>query len=525
MPTATSIQNLHVLLSHRDFYGTARSIDSILHRPISKELLCMLSILAFENGEEKRFRTWAAFSLPAPADHTAKQSDEVGKKFIFGRIQIFDCWKQVLARAGTLTSERQNRVELAETLHELFTVLNDRIEEEDIHHHIVRSAIHTARDDYSLKLYRAQKIFIEGEKIAPYVKNFEAQQGFSLETYLRVVFEIASRCNRIRQGKLFDPINIDGWCVDLNEVHRGTQIEIGVLSRIMNSVAFTLDEGIAFAAKALNETTDFNLFRSRPFLKISETCFLPIEGKIVEELLFDNLLHRLHDASGRADQFFNEVGREFERYVQNLILDFCTSSTKIPYEYIPEFSYGKSGARSPDAMVRCEQDNSVIVFEVKAARYLDSILTTRNSSEAVYKSLEKLKQKPWEQMHSAIEKIVAERRHDRLEEGFRFLFVAVTMNEIPHSLQDYQINIHNQDRSYCFYSFSIHALELLLTAANLSQKHTLHDILRNAFNERHRISNRTTFLRFIDGKSQFSPFYMNIVRETIDGLQRQSVDE
>lgn len=519
MPAATSIQNLHVLLSHRTFYGTSRSVDSILNRPISQELLCMLSILAFESSEEKRFRSWAASSLPVSSEHRAKHADEMNTRFIFGRIQIFDCWKQVLARAGTLTSEKQNRVELAGTLHELLALLNDRTEDEDIHHYLVKSAIHTARDDYHFKLYRAQKIFVDGKNIAPYVTAFEEQQGFKLETYLEVIVAIATRCNSKRREKRFDPLDLDGWYVDLNEMHKDMKIELGLLSTIMNSVAFTLDEGIAFAAGTVNDTANFNLFRSRPFLKLSETCFLPIEGKLVEELLFDNLFHRLHFASGLGVQFFTDVGRDFERYTQNLIADFCTSGTRITYEYIPEFSYGKSSALSPDAMVRCEQNKSVIVFEVKSARYLDRILTSKNDPQAVVDSLEKLKYKPWEQMHDAIETIVAERRHDRLEEGFSFLFVAVTMNEIPHSLQDYTINIHGQDRSYCFYSFGIHALELLLTAASLSDKYTLYDILRNAFNERHRISNRTAFLRFLDGKFLSSPFYINIRRDVIHKMQ------
>lgn len=515
MTNINSIQNLHLLLSHRELYGKARSIDDILDRPISIDLLCLLSILAFENNEEKRFRAWAASSLALHSFQGANDASIMRDHSVFGRIQIYECWKHLLARASILEIGEQNRVELASTLHELFACINDRESDGDPHQHLVKSGIHFARDDPLFKLYRAQKIFLDGQHLESYVAAFEQQHSFGLESYLGVVFEIVMRYRSMRQVERFDPLALDDWIVDLHEMHRDLKIDFELLRRIMNTISFTLDEGIAFAATTINDASNFELFRNRPFLKLSETCFLPIEGKLLEELLFDNLLHRLHSASGRDIKFYAKLGYDFELYVQGLIKSFCASDTRIAYEFIPEFTYGKSKARSPDAMVRCEQDQTLLAFEVKSARYLDSILTTENAPEAFADSVEKLMDKPWKQIHEAIGRIFGEHRPAKFTDGLRFLFVAITMNEIPHSLQEHNIEVQGNDVTHCFHSFGIHTLELLLSTAGLSGEYTMYDMLLNAFHVRHQISTRTCIIRFMRKHNGPSPLFINIRDEAI----------
>jgi hypothetical protein len=508
MPAFDSIQNVHLLVSHRTKYGTSRTINDIISGAVSRDLLCLLSVLSFQHNEEKRFRTWSRSSLPTASEQTETASNN--ENVVFGRLQIFECWKQVLLRAGTLQKAKQSRTELAGVLHELFAKINDQEVDGDIHQYLARSSIQSAREDYVYKLYRAQSVFLDGTHVAPQVAEFEKKNGFSVEMYLRVVFMIISRCHLMRNVASFEPENIEKWFVDLYQVSSDLKISFLVLKKIMSELAFTIDEGLELISDE-KDVSSFRLFRNRPFLQLSDACFLPIEGRLVEELLFDNLLHRLHQVGGTGTQFFADLGRDFESYTQGLIEKFCSTSKAISYEYIPEFKFGKSDSLSPDAMVRCEEENTVVVFEVKAARYLDTILSSEDAPHVVADSLEKLRFRPWKQIHDATARIVAEKRHCRLTENLRYLFVAVTINEIPHSLQDYQINIHGTDRSYCFYSLGIHSLELLLIAANVSKKYSLYDILRNSFNLRHKISNRTTFIRIRRREGGVSEFEKKFV--------------
>lgn len=502
MPTFDSVQNIHILISHRTIYGTSRTISDILSAPVSRDLLCLLSILSFKQDEEKRFRTWHSSRLPTackPADTPAGD-----KHVVFGRLQIFECWKQLLIRAKTLQTQEQNRDELADTLHELFAKINDKEIDGDSDQYLAKSGIHFARDDYDYKLYRAQKIFLDGTHVTSQVSAFERKSGFTVEMYLRVIFMIINRCHLMRNVESFDTENINKWFIDLNQVSSDLKIDLLMLKKIMREIAFTVDDGCALASDE-KDSSSFQLFRNRPFLQLSDTCFLPIEGKLVEELLFDNLLHRLHQAADSSMQFYVDLGRDFEDYAQCLIERFCSTRNAISYEYIPEFKFGKSNSLSPDAMVLCGAEKTVVAFEVKSARYLDSVLTSEDEPQVVSASFEKLRFRPWEQVYGAITKIVGEKKHSRLTEDLRYLFVVVTMNEIPHSLQDYEIEIQETDQSHRFYSFGVHSLELLLSAANASQKYSLYDILLNAFSVRYKISNRTAFIRFLrqEGESEF----------------------
>ncbi|WP_186106575.1 hypothetical protein [Burkholderia gladioli] len=510
MQTFDSIQNINLLISHRATYGTSRTINDILLGPVCRDLLCLLSVLSFANDEEKRFRTWSQSSLPVARKQTDNPKNN--ECIVFGRLQIFECWKQLLVRAGTLQVAKQNRTELASVLHELFAKINDQKNEGDHHQFLAKSSIQFARDDYVYKLYRAQKVFLDGAHVAPHVAAFEKKNGFTVKMYLHVIFAIIIRCHSMRQVTSFDPENIDKWLIDLNHVSSDLKIDLSTLKRILSELSFTVDD----VSSDEKDYYSFQLFRNRPFLQLSDTCFLPIEGRLVEELLFDNLLHRLHQAAGIGMQFYADFGHDFEFYAQGLIEKFCSASNGISYEYISEFKFGKSNSLSPDAMVRCEANKTVVAFEVKAARYLDSILASEDTPQVVADSFEKLRFKPWKQVYGAIERIVGEGRHDRLTEGLRYLFVAVTMNEIPHSLQDYKIKIHGVDRSHCFYSFGIHSLELLLIAASASKKYSLYDILCNAFHFRHKISNRTTFIRFWRREKGESEFDKQIRAEAIN---------
>jgi len=94
-----SIQNVHLLLSHRATYGTTRSIDDILDGPIPVGLLTLLSVLAFDRDEEQRFRSWALAKQNVKLDQD--KIDKSGDRVVFGRPEIFACWKQLLSRTGT----------------------------------------------------------------------------------------------------------------------------------------------------------------------------------------------------------------------------------------------------------------------------------------------------------------------------------------------------------------------------------------------------------------------------------------
>ncbi len=508
MPSFGQIENVYTLLSYKDYYGAKKTPGEILGSDVSLETLSQISILSYLSSEEGKFRAWAKAKLPPPVI----RDKELDDRHVFGRMQILECWKFVLIQANrTLVPKEGSGCSLG-MLHELLTHINDYEIVEDGYQYLIKSAITHARDDFKYKLYRAHKIFIEGESIARYVQIFQGKSGFSVENYINIIHMIIVRCFVKRSAEQFEVMSFSDWVVDLRKASQETGIDLQLLISVMKSVSFDLSEGAEFSSATISQPGNHYLFRDKPFVRLSETEYLPLEGRFVEELLFDNLFHKIHLASGKSKEFLDGFGVDFERYVQGLCEVSCALKKSDLYEYIPEFKYGKTESKSPDAMILCSRNKTLLAFEVKASRYLDSILSSDDNHEAIEKSFHKLRYKPWEQVHTALRRVVLEKRNPKIAEGLSCLFISVTMNEIPISLEDHKIIVGDRDVSYCFYSLGIHTLELLLSSAIMQDAYTLYDLLRNAYGKRHNISTKTFLLRFYRGQRRKSALDLMVAK-------------
>lgn len=494
-PEFNQFENINILLSHRSYYGNPKTPEEIIGAKVSLETLSQLSILSCMSNEERKFRLWAKINLPTHK----KQKNNLDDHHIYGRAQILECWKLILISANHSHLQIENNAQPISSLsilHELLTHINDYDIQEDTHQYLIKSAIIHSRDDFKYKMYRAHKIFIGGTTIAKHVQLFQEKSGFSIENYINIIYMIICRYFVKRSSAQFDIMLFTDWMIDLRKASQETGIELQLLIAVMESVSFDLKEGADFSASTIDEPSNYDMFRNKPFLRLSATEYLPIEGKFIEELLFDNLFHKIHLCSGKTKGFLDDFGADFERYVQYLCKESCTLEKTGLYEYIHEFTYGKSNSKSPDAMILCSKNKTLLALEVKASRYLDSILSTENHSDAIEKSFNKLRYKPWKQVHTAIHRIVLEKRHPKIIEGLSCLFISITMNEMPLSSEDHKIIFGDHDRSYCFYSLGLHTFELLLSVATQQHAYTAYDILRNAYRERHKISTKTFLLRF-----------------------------
>ncbi|EPY7202742.1 hypothetical protein E4W45_17755 [Klebsiella pneumoniae] len=500
-PGFKQFENIDILLSHRECYGNPKTPEKIIGDNVSLETLSQLSILSCVSNEERKFREWSKTNIPAC------KGNAIDERRIYGRAQIIVCWKLMLISANNSNLLIENNADPTHSLsilHELLTHINDYNISEDVHQYVIKSAIIRSRDDFKFKMYRAYKIFIEGANISQYVQLFQEKSGFSIESYINIIYMIICRYIVKRSSVRFDIMLCSDWIIDLRKASQETGIKLQLLINVMKSVSFDLKEGADFSASTINEPTNCDIFRNKPFLRLSETEYLPIEGRFIEELLFDNLFHKIHLYSGKTKGFLDDFGADFELYVQYICKESCALERTGLYEYIPEFSYGKSNSKSPDAMILCSKNKTLLAFEVKAARYLDSILSSENNSNAIEKSFNKLKYNPWKQAHTAIHRIVLEGRHPKIIEGLSCMFVSITMNEIPLSLHDHKITIGDRDISYCFYSLGLHTFELLLSVITQKHDYTAYDILRNAYEQRHKISTKTYLLRFYRNQSNTS---------------------
>lgn len=299
-PEFNQFENIDILLSHRSCYGNPKTPEKIIGDNVSLETLSQLSVLSCVSNEERKFREWSKTNLPAC------KGNAIDERRIYGRAQILECWKLMLIsanRSNLLIENNADPISSLSILHELLTHINDYNVSENVHQYVIKSAIIRSRDDFNFKMYRAHKIFIEGAKISRHVQLFQEKSGFSIESYINIIYMIICRYTVKRISARFDVMLCSDWIIDLRKASQETGIKLQLLINVMKSVSFDLKEGADFSASTIDEPSNYDIFRNKPFLRLSETEYLPIEGRFIEELLFDNLFHKVHLCSGKKRNF------------------------------------------------------------------------------------------------------------------------------------------------------------------------------------------------------------------------------
>lgn len=493
MANLEELENVQLLLSHRKTYHVSRSADEILADKVNVNLLFLLSVLSFRHKEEVNFRNWSLYNIY----NNNEQRERARSAAIFSRRTLWLFWKVVLKASSLGISTVRNDSETLKVLHEAFSANNDvdDYEEDDTNQYFIKLSVSNYRDNVLRKLYRSQMIFLTNDLMKPHTNKFEAETGISVELYINFIYRIISKFYQYRSANAsLDSVG-SRWGINLENESIETGIPVSALSTLMKFISFSVQEGAAFSASTESDVNDFSLFRNKPFIKISDTYYLPVEGKLVEELLFESLFHKIYEVGGKNPRYLTDFGNAFEAYAQNLTELFCSAQQGQIYRNIPEFTYGKPQAKSPDLFIKSESDKSILAVEVKSARYLDAVVSTNNNPQAVEESFNKLINKPLLQAAKSVQTIIAKRASSDITADYRYLYVCVTMNDIPISMQDTKFKNNENDNSWMFYAFNIETFELLLAVGADWNDHTLYDILRSLHLVRNRMSIKTALSR------------------------------
>lgn len=494
MPDIRKMANSGLLLSHKEFYKTPRSFSKILGGSNRRELLLHLSILSYAHNEEKFFREWAIKKIC----NTKSQRTYAQKRAVFSRLQCWRLWTLLFKEWSPRIESSSARPE-HEVLHEVFAKLNDRPDDlkDDNEQVFLKAITSNGRDHRLLKLRRAQHIFCTESPLTPYIRVFEEKIGVPIKTYINAIYYLIEYWHGLRPhlGKSHD---FDEWAVSAEWFSIQLNTPVSQIAAIFKEISFSVAEGKTFSDSTINKPNEFILYRERPLFEIKSGKYIPAEGKLLEELLFENLLYRIHKANGEVDVFLSKFGFEFEKYAQSYGLSFMSSLGQ--YQVIEEFSFGAdSSLKSPDLMIALPEENCIVVFEFKSARPLYASLSSENKPEKVNESLKKLFDKPWEQSVKAVTNIMEAQAHPAFNDRVNYFFVAVTMNNFPMTLKEHVIrNAAGQDISSYFHSFDIETFELLMRAARLSPEYSLRDQLKWCYDARHEMSAKTKLKRFVD---------------------------
>ncbi|MFJ4371094.1 hypothetical protein ACIP1T_00580 [Pseudomonas japonica] len=487
--------NAGILLSHAKFYQRPSSFKRILENGQRVELLSLLSWLSFAHGQESVFRQWALAEL-CKSEAQRKQHANFS---VFSRLQCWRLWSVIFSEWEEITSTHSYRP-AREIIHEAFALLNDRGDDtkEDPSHALIKAYTSNGRDNRVSKLRRAQHIFLDSEVLAPYIKAFENSIGVPLKMYVNVIYYLIDHWHNVCSNRQSPP-SISEWAISAEWLSIRINTSTDQIKSILKEISFSADQGKNFANATIDQPNEFLLYRETPLFEVAEGYFVPVEGKLLEELLFENLLYRIHKANGEKSKFFSLFGREFEKYAQQYAFTFMENLPQ--YEVIEEFVFGdkQSQILSPDVIISVPGKSALAVFEMKSARPLYSSLSTESNQKALDDSIDKLYVAPLRQAFKAVQNILRHEAHKSFSVDSRYTIVSVTMNNYPMSFMEFNVEDgYGNNLAPGLHSFDIETFEVLMHAARYPGQHNILDMLLECYKRRYEMSAKTVIKRLID---------------------------
>lgn len=461
------IVNLSVLTSFSELFNEKLTINEHLSQGWDFSDLSLLSALSFYENEKDYLNDWVRKNISYFPE----------TKSIFGRSERLQAWKLILSKSSKLKalSNKERVINLVK----LFTLINDSDSGNyNTNHKFSLGFINNYRDRYISQYYRSTNIFLSEGFLNEYGDIFKKEYDVTVSEYFHVIHSIIGYYNNSKKRiEYFDSYESLSWQLNIQEMTKSLNIEKDVYDKVMNCISFDLKEGKTFSSETLDNRNDFSLFRNKPFLKLSDDIYIPIDGKLVEDLQFNNLFYKFKDLSDNT--FTPKFGFYFEKYIQSITGLAIESSQKHKYVMIPEFKYKKGQCKSPDIILLTHNENSVLVVEVKSARVLAQVTDSDNDEESLIKSLVKLKENPWVQAVNSISEIKRLKLNKEINDDKDYHFLSVTMNDIPMSLIDVEVkNQDNKNVTDIFFSMNVEAYEVLLEIISSDPEYNVVDILR-----------------------------------------------
>jgi len=518
-----TLTNTHILASYKKIFSDKKNIQDIINNDIQINHLILYSILSLKKNEEKEFRKWSFKYIP----RVKKKKKKYQENHIFSRQRRLIVLKYLLVNYSNKKISINNNNKDLTALYKLFTLLNDntKIETKSFEHHFTNTFLYEYRDNYISQLKRTQDIFINNKIMDKYNILFKEYYKIELKEYIYIIYYISLNYNNINTTEYYNQNTFDNWSLNLGK--DSTQANI-LFKKVLNIISFTIEEAIEFSNNSLNDYYNFDLFRSKPFLKIDKNSYIPIDGKYMEDLIFHNLYYKILDIpSIKREEFMQDFGTPFEDYTSSLIKFSIKQTNYFNYQYIKEFSfkYKKNNLKSPDIMLFNKEENEILVIEVKSARVLDSINNIESNKEATLKTLQKTKIKPALQSTEAISKIIETKSHEYITNEVTYMFLSISMSDIPMTTIQYSMiqSQTNKDTSSAFISMNIEAFELFIKIISSEYKYNFAQILGGYTRYKENMSIKTYLNRIIKHNNiqnqEFDNLFLESQKEYLDFMK------
>ncbi|MEZ9315027.1 hypothetical protein [Vibrio lentus] len=508
--------NFQIMATYKDLFGKEPELLSdFLPKTVNSGFLVALSQISCRTAKLKSggsnydpFVQWAMERLPL----TKEGKNFLSRSVINKRPSNLVLWVELLNRPiKNLVLKNFKRDNYLGLLLQSLLIINDNEREiDDIPLYLVNNNLHKYQDNMTCQFYRSVKIFISDPSMQKYAGEFKRKYGVSLKDFIYISHITANIVEQKGESKTGG-----GWVITSKSIEetllkstQGYGFGSDLIKKVLDLVSFNQQECKAYAKSDAYKEHNFNFFNNKPLLKIDEDAFLPVDDKFVQNLVFNNLFHRVKAACGDKQAFMRDFGFAFERYVDSHVKYICDNSTSFDYLHIGEFKFGEPEKASSDSYIYHNDERHgafTIVFETKSAKILDAVKRENGNREAVERSIRKLSLSPFKQQIKVTSEIIKSGVNPKITKDNIFYFVSVSFDDFPmlfgEWLQDDEDAVDfGELKSGGVYSINIEELELLAQVLSSNFPAPFSWVLEKYRTKYCKLSFKTYLSRLLTGK-------------------------
>lgn len=434
--------NFHIKAEYSKLFGkTAPTLQETMSSNLDPSLLIVLSMISYtDRSQQINERLKSILDL-----------SEDGKKIISTvkinkRPSNLILWTELLKNSfDNFKLSDFNFNNPLKKIAEQLTIINEAEKDDgDINQYLLKNTLYFYQDNYAFQFYRAFNIFISNEIMKKYAEEFENKNRISLKDFILIsnLFN-----NYYDQNKEW--YNANSWILHIESFSKYSNISFEKINKFMDIVSFNKDDINKFSKSKDYKNHNFNFFNNKPFYKISEGLFIPVDGKLSQNLIFNNLYYRLLKSNNDSNAFMRDFGKAFEQYVSHLVSFVEKKSKNYKYKMLEEFEFGNPQKKSSDAYIifKDKKINKkiVLVVEVKSARILDKFKRLEDDNDSLDKTIQKLTINPLKQQIKATKEIINSSGHPEITNDKFYYFMSVSMENFPQQFETVNLDVNDED--------------------------------------------------------------------------------
>lgn len=434
--------NIHIHAEYSKLFGKkAPTLQETMCSSLDPSLLVVLSMISYKDRSEQLNE-----KLKKILSLSEDGKNQISKVKIKKRPSNLILWTELLK--NDVDNFKLLDFDFDKSLNKIteqLTIINENeTDDGDEQQYLLKNMLYVYEDNYAFQFYRALNIFINNNIMKKYANEFEKRNEISLKDFILISNLI--NCNS-DQNKEWDKAN--HWIINIKSFAKYLNINFEKIKKFMEIVSFTKEDLNKYSQSEDYKNHNFNFFNNKPFYNMGEGLFIPVDGKLSQNLIFNNLYYRILQSSNDSKAFMRDFGKAFEQYVSQLISFVGKKSKSYKYKALDEFEFGSPKKRSSDAYILFKDKKInkkiVLVVEVKSARILDRFKRLKDDNESLDRTIQKLTIDPLKQQIKATKEIIRSAEHPEITKDKIYYFMSVSMEDFPQQLENINLDIKDED--------------------------------------------------------------------------------